>query len=91
MPEWLEDFIGYLWLIIFPEAFINGMVVSALVVFCPEWLETFNRTRYLRQHPWNDDVIHAKPQEPARRVGEAGDAAMDVREVGFIRRSARYQ
>lgn len=47
MPEWLEDFIGYLWLIIFPEAFINGMLVTALVVFCPEWLETFNRTRYL--------------------------------------------
>lgn len=54
MPEWIEDFIGYLWLIIFPEAFINGMVVSALVVFCPEWLETFNRTRYL-QAPWRDD------------------------------------
>ncbi|MDP0983930.1 hypothetical protein Q6266_29895, partial [Klebsiella variicola] len=29
-----EDFVGYLWLIIFPEAFINGMVISALVVFC---------------------------------------------------------
>ncbi|PWB35332.1 hypothetical protein DCO48_02610 [Pseudomonas sp. SDI] len=54
MPEWLEDFVGYLWLIIFPEAFINGMVISALVVFCPEWLETFNRTRYL-QAPWKDD------------------------------------
>ena len=54
MPEWIEDFIGYLWLIIFPEAFINGMVVSALVVFSPEWLETFNRTRYLSA-PWKDD------------------------------------
>lgn len=54
MPEWLEDFVGYLWLIIFPEAFINGMVISALVVFCPEWLETFNRTRYLSA-PWKDD------------------------------------
>ena len=54
MPEWLEDFIGYLWLIIFPEAFINGTVISALVVFCPEWLETFNRTRYLSA-PWKDD------------------------------------
>ena len=54
MPEWLEDFVGYLWLLIFPEAFINGMVISALVVFCPEWLETFNRTRYLSA-PWKDD------------------------------------
>lgn len=54
MPEWLGDFVGYLWLIVFPEAFINGTVVSALVVYCPEWLETFNRTRYL-QAPWKDD------------------------------------
>ena len=54
MPEWLEDFVGYLWLLLFPEAFINGMVVSAFVVFCPEWLETFNRTRYLSA-PWRDD------------------------------------
>lgn len=56
MPTWIEDFIGYLWLLIFPEAFINGMVISALVVFCPEWLETFNRTRYL-QAPWKDDEL----------------------------------
>lgn len=54
MPPWLDDFIGYLWLVMFPEAFINGTAVTALVVFCPEWLETFNRTRYL-QAPWKDD------------------------------------
>lgn len=54
MPPWLEDFVGYLWLVIFPEAFINGMLVTALVVFYPDWLETFNRTRYLAA-PWNDD------------------------------------
>ncbi|QKZ06793.1 energy-coupling factor ABC transporter permease [Pseudomonas eucalypticola] len=54
LPEWLWDFIGYLWLVIFPEAFINGVIVTALVVFCPEWLETFNRTRYLAA-PWKED------------------------------------
>lgn len=53
MPERLSDFVGYLWLMMFPEAFINGTVISALVVFCPEWLETFNRTRYL-QAPWKE-------------------------------------
>ncbi|WNF46156.1 energy-coupling factor ABC transporter permease [Pseudomonas sp. SG20056] len=56
MPPWLEDFIGYLWLVIFPEAFINGMLVTALVVFYPDWLETFNRTRYLAA-PWKDDDL----------------------------------
>ena len=54
MPPWLDDFVGYLWLVTFPEAFINGTLVTALVVFCPDWLETFNRTRYL-QAPWKDD------------------------------------
>lgn len=54
MPPWLEDFLGYLWLVSFPEAFINGAVVAALVVFQPEWLETFNSSRYL-QAPWKND------------------------------------
>jgi uncharacterized membrane protein len=54
LPPWLDDFAGYLWLIMFPEAFINGTAITALVVFCPEWLETFNRSRYL-QAPWKDD------------------------------------
>jgi uncharacterized membrane protein len=54
MPPWLDDFAGYLWLIMFPEAFINGMLVSGLVVFYPDWLETFNRTRYLSA-PWKDE------------------------------------
>ncbi|MCQ4321396.1 energy-coupling factor ABC transporter permease [Stutzerimonas stutzeri] len=54
MPPWLEDFAGYIWLVMFPEAFINGTVVSALVVFYPDWMETFNRSRYL-QAPWKDE------------------------------------
>lgn len=33
MPPWLEDFAGYLWLIMFPEAFINGTVITGLVVY----------------------------------------------------------
>lgn len=40
-------------LVAFPEAFLNGMAVTALVVFKPEWLETFNYSRYL-QAPWKD-------------------------------------
>lgn len=54
MPPWLLDYLGYLWLVMFPEAFINGAAISGLVVYYPEWLETFNRSRYL-QAPWKDD------------------------------------
>ena len=50
-PPWISDYIGMVFLVAFPEAFINGMVISSLVVFKPEWLETFNRSRYL-QAPW---------------------------------------
>ena len=31
----------------------NGTIVTALVVFYPDWLETFNRSRYL-QAPWKE-------------------------------------
>lgn len=51
-PPWLSEYFGMVFLVAFPEAFINGMVISAFVVFKPEWLETFNRSRYL-QAPWN--------------------------------------
>lgn len=54
LPPWLDDLAAYLWLVMFPEAFINGTAITGLVVFCPEWLETFNRTRYL-QAPWKND------------------------------------
>ena len=54
MPHWRDEFVGYLWLLIFPEAFINGVLVTALVVFYPDWLETFNSTRYLSA-PWKDE------------------------------------
>jgi uncharacterized membrane protein len=54
LPFWMESFAGYLWLLAFPEAFINGMVISALVVFQPNWLDTFNHARYL-QAPWKDE------------------------------------
>jgi len=51
-PESLE-LAAYLWLLMFPEAFINGAIISALVIFEPDFLETFNRTRYLAA-PWKN-------------------------------------
>lgn len=68
MPPWLDDFVAYLWLIMFPEAFINGTVVTALVVYYPEWLETFNRTRYL-QAPWKEEE-KSKEEEKDRGEGK---------------------
>lgn len=53
-PPWLDEFAGMVLLVAFPEAFINGTLITALVVFKPEWLETFNRTRYL-QAPWKEE------------------------------------
>jgi len=52
LPPEFSELIGYLWLLMFPEAFINGALISALVIFEPYILETFNRTRYLAA-PWN--------------------------------------
>jgi len=51
LPPEFSELAGYLWLLMFPEAFINGALISALVIFEPGLLETFNRTRYLAA-PW---------------------------------------
>ena len=52
-PSSVTEVLGYLLLVAFPEAFINGTAISALVVFCPDWLETFDTDRYL-QEPFDE-------------------------------------
>lgn len=42
-----KEFWPLLFLIMFSEGFINGMCVSALAVFYPDWLKTFDDTFYL--------------------------------------------
>lgn len=32
----------------FPEAFINGMIMTALVVYRPEWVMTFDDSKYIK-------------------------------------------
>lgn len=52
-PPWLGEYFAVVMMVLFPEAFINGTIISTLVVYRPEWLETFNRTRYLAA-PWKE-------------------------------------
>ena len=54
-PPWLDEFFGMVLLVAFPEAFINGTMITALAVFKPEWLETFNRSRYLQAQSKDDN------------------------------------
>lgn len=53
-PNSLVELIGYMIMVMFPEGFINGMGVAALVVFHPEWVETFDADRYL-QEPFDEE------------------------------------
>jgi len=39
-PEWIL-------LAMFPEAFINGAIVSSITVFFPEWMKTFDEEYFL--------------------------------------------
>jgi len=43
-----DSYLLILPLIMFPEAFINGLVVTGLVVFKPVWIPSFDDRRYLR-------------------------------------------
>ncbi len=54
VPDTALEFFGYLLLVMFPEAFINGTAVTGLVVFYPQWVETFDSDRYL-QEPYDSD------------------------------------
>ena len=53
-PGSLVELLGYLLLVMFPEGFVNGTAIAALIVFHPDWVETFNTDRYL-QAPLDDD------------------------------------
>ncbi|MEL0168448.1 MAG: energy-coupling factor ABC transporter permease [Pseudomonadaceae bacterium] len=53
-PGDLVELLGYLLLVMFPEGFVNGTAIAALIVFHPDWVETFNTDRYL-QAPLDDD------------------------------------
>lgn len=43
----VEQYSPYILLLAFPEGFINGTIVSALTVFYPQLLKTFDEKRYL--------------------------------------------
>ena len=53
-PDSIIEWFGYMLLVMFPEGFINGTAVAALVVFHPDWVETFDTDRYL-QEPFDSD------------------------------------
>lgn len=53
-PNSLVELAGYMVMVMFPEGFINGMGVAALVVFHPDWVETFDTDRYL-QEPFDEE------------------------------------
>lgn len=53
-PDSTVELVGYMIMVMFPEGFINGMSVAALVVFHPDWVETFDSDRYL-QEPFEGD------------------------------------
>jgi uncharacterized membrane protein len=47
MSEIVHDYVIYMPLLVFPEAVLNGMLVTLLACFKPQWLWTFDDQRYL--------------------------------------------
>ena len=44
------NYVPYGLLLMFPEAFISGMLMSIFVAYRPQWVSTFDDQRYLRSH-----------------------------------------
>ena len=42
-----DGYVSLIWLLMFQEAFFNGMVITCLVVYKPQWLYTYNDKFYL--------------------------------------------
>jgi uncharacterized membrane protein len=49
-PGWAiqRDYLALLPLVLFPEGFINGAVMTALAVYQPDWVRSFDDETYLR-------------------------------------------
>lgn len=45
----IQGYLLYLPLFCFPEAFINGILMTVLTVYRPQWVSSFDDQRYLRQ------------------------------------------
>lgn len=41
------EYVRYLPLIIFPEGLLNGIIMTAMMVFHPDWIRTFDARRYI--------------------------------------------
>ncbi len=41
------EYVRYLPLIIFPEGLINGIIMTGMMVFHPDWIRTFDAKRYI--------------------------------------------
>lgn len=46
----VHNYFQYSLLLMFPEAFITGMLMAIFVAFRPQWVSTFNDRRYLQSH-----------------------------------------
>ena len=44
----LKEYFPFLPLMMFPEAFITGMLTTLAVVFYPQWVLTFDDAKYLK-------------------------------------------
>lgn len=44
------NYLVYYMLLVFPEAFITGMLMTTFVLFFPKWVSTFDDNRYLKNH-----------------------------------------
>lgn len=50
MDYLMYNYLVYYLLLLFPEAFITGMLMTIFVLFTPQWVSTFDDNRYLKNH-----------------------------------------
>ena len=50
--DWLtieDNYLVLIWLLLFPEGMLNGMTMTLMVIYKPEWVYTFYEKYYIDQ------------------------------------------
>ncbi len=50
MDYLIYNYLAYYPLLLFPEAFLTGMLMTIFVLYFPHWVSTFDDNRYLKNH-----------------------------------------
>ncbi|TBR38287.1 hypothetical protein CBF23_012340 [Marinomonas agarivorans] len=86
----IAEYLGYLPLFIFPEAVINGMLISGFSILHPNWMVTFNDQRYF-QTPVKESSSSVIDKQQENNAEDKSSALPNKKSLELPDDNARYR